>query len=356
MCIRDRYIIKCKPEDNIGQLKLKLVNEYNENPENIKLCFRGAQLNNEQTIQSLSIQRIEKIMWMNEQLFVQKQQEELPSRPAAATNNQKEIQQEQKNSQIQEEVKNQESNQSIKPVINQQKQENSLELNENELSQTIFQDKPLRPTQNENQQPLSFQPEKPLQQQQDFQNQNLQQPPQSYQTPQQFSYNNDKNIEEYNQLFSSKTNTQTQNSTQNSTGLFPANKYFQENQIYPNQQSHQGPIGPTEWTLEECKKFPAIQNLLQSESPQILMDKLKQLMNTDPQQASYISLNFEKIQQLYYQLHQPTQKPGVINITPEQGQKINQLMELGFSQQDAAEALFACEEDVDKAANILFSQ
>jgi len=48
------------------------------------------------------------------------------------------------------------------------------------------------------------------------------------------------------------------------------------------------------------------------------------------------------------------QAHGSIRVTPEQMQAIQRLMSLGFSQNRAAQAFFACDENEELAANYLF--
>merc|ERR1712070_824995 len=49
------------------------------------------------------------------------------------------------------------------------------------------------------------------------------------------------------------------------------------------------------------------------------------------------------------------QQPGLVRLSPEEMAAVQRLQELGFTQQQAAEAYLACDKNEEQAANLLFN-
>lgn len=115
--------------------------------------------------------------------------------------------------------------------------------------------------------------------------------------------------------------------------------------------------GELDLSFLNSPQFQQIRQLIQQQ-PQMLEPALQDLMATYPQLERYLAQNPEAFIRFLRESAGDEEEGDdgaqTIEITPEELEAINRLMELGFSRNVAIQAYFACDKNEDVAANYLF--
>ena len=118
-------------------------------------------------------------------------------------------------------------------------------------------------------------------------------------------------------------------------------------------------LGNLEW-LRHNAQFQQLRQVVQQQ-PQMLEPILQQLGAGNPQLAQLIAQNPEQFLQLLSEVggdDDAPLPPGAhqISVTEEERDAIERLVRLGFTQDQAIQAYFACDKNEELAANFLFDQ
>ena len=137
----------------------------------------------------------------------------------------------------------------------------------------------------------------------------------------------------------------------------------------PVPQVPQLPGNPSDQQFRQLLQDPMFMQLLAivQQNPAALAPILSQLQQSSPEVYNLITSNREAFMRLLQESPAPRIDPSmvaglprpppggvVISLSPEEQQSIKNLMELGFSKDDAVEAFFSCDKNEEQAASLLF--